>query len=110
VARGAPCLREVAVVRLYHRPGPCANPQTGTRPLAKPPALCHTINMKNGNEVMVYSVMGSSDWSGFDGDTLQLFDCKSAAYAYSEHLYNNCGFDYVEVKVIEVQQHSALAA
>jgi hypothetical protein len=66
--------------------------------------------MKKGDAMQVYSVMGSSDYNGFDGDTLQLFDCKSAAYAYSEHLYNNEGFDYVEVKVIEVQQHSAISA
>jgi hypothetical protein len=58
----------------------------------------------------VYSVMGGYDYEGFSGDSLQLFDCKSAAEAYAEGLKKNWNFDYVEVKVIEVQQHSALAA
>ena len=56
----------------------------------------------------VYSVMGSWDYEGFDGDSLQLFDCKSAAEEYSKSLDGN--YDYVEVKVIEVQAHSAIAA
>ncbi len=97
------------VVRRYYRPGPCANPQTGTRPLAKPPALCHTINMKNGNEVKVYAVMGGWDYEGEDGDSLQLFDCKSAAEAYAEKLKEE-NYDYVTVKVMDVLMHSALAA
>jgi hypothetical protein len=67
------------------------------------------MDMKNGNEMQVYSVMGGWDYEGFDGESLQLFDCKSAAEAYAEELKEE-NYDYVTVKVIEVQQHSALAA
>ncbi len=58
----------------------------------------------------VYSVMGGFDYEGFSGDSLQLFDCKSAAEAYAEELKEEFNYDYVDVKVMEVQQHSALAA
>ncbi len=95
------------VVRRYYRPGPCANPQSGTRGLAKPPALCHTINMKNGNEVKVYSVMGGWDYEGFDGESLRLFDFKSAAEAYAEELKEE-NYDYVTVKVMDVCMQSAI--
>ena len=68
--------------------------------------------MSKGNAMQVYSVMGGWDYEGFDGDSLQLFDCKSAAEAYSEQLKNGkvTTYDYVEVKVMNVQMHSALAA
>jgi hypothetical protein len=66
--------------------------------------------MKNGNAMHVYSVMGGFDYEGFSGDSLQLFDCKSAAEAYAEELKEEFNYDYVDVKVMEVQQHSALAA
>jgi len=59
--------------------------------------------------MQVYSVMGGWDYEGFSGDSLQLFDCKSAAEAYAEQLKGQF-FDYVEVKVMNVQMHSALAA
>ena len=59
--------------------------------------------------MQVYSVMGGYDYEGFSGDSLQLFDCKSTAEAYAKEL--QLGFyDYVEVKVMEVQMHSLLAA
>lgn len=65
--------------------------------------------MKNGNEMQVYSVMGGWDYEGFDGESLQLFDCKSAAEAYAEKLKEE-NYDYVTVKVMDVLMHSALAA
>jgi hypothetical protein len=63
-----------------------------------------------GNEMKVYAVMGGYDYEGFSGDSLQLFDCKSAAEAYAEGLKKNWQYDYVEVKVMKVQEHSAIAA
>jgi len=66
--------------------------------------------MNKGNEMQVYSVMGGWDYEGFDGDSLQLFDCKSSAEVYAKAIKKVFNYDYVTVKVIEVQQHSALAA
>jgi hypothetical protein len=64
--------------------------------------------MKNGNAMQVYSVMGGWDYEGEDGDSLQLFDCKSAAEEYSKSLDGQ--YDYVKVKVMDVLMHSALTA
>lgn len=58
----------------------------------------------------VYAVMGGADYEGENMDTLQLFDCKSAAEAYAKELEGQIGVDYVEVKVLPVLMHSALAA
>ena len=58
---------------------------------------------------MVYSVMGGWDYEGFDGDSLQLFVCKSSANAYAVQLKEE-NYDYVTVKVMEVQMHSAILA
>jgi hypothetical protein len=66
--------------------------------------------MNKGNAMHVYSVMGGYDYEGFDGNSMQLFDCKSAAEVYAKDIKKNWNYDYVEVKVIEVQQHSAIAA
>jgi len=60
--------------------------------------------------MFVYSVMGGWDYEGFDGESLRLFDCKSAAEAYGDELKEQFSYDYIEVKVMEVQQHSAIAA
>ena len=57
----------------------------------------------------VYSVMGGYDGEGFDGASLQLFDCKSTAEAYRDEL-KEFGYDYVQVKVINIVEGSALAA
>ena len=57
----------------------------------------------------VYSVMGGYDGEGFDGASMQLFDCKSAAEAYRDEL-EEFGYDYVEVKVMNIVEGSALAA
>jgi hypothetical protein len=66
------------------------------------------MDMKNGNEVQVYAVMGGYDHEGFDGDSLHLFDCKSAADAYVEQLKEGF-YDYVECKVMDVYMKSAIA-
>jgi len=59
--------------------------------------------------MQVYAVMGGIDYEGECGYTLQLFDCKSAADAYAKELEEG-DFDYVEIKVLNVQMQSALAA
>jgi hypothetical protein len=66
--------------------------------------------MNKGNEMKVYSVMGGWDYEGFDGRSLQLFDCKSAAELYAGVIETDWNYDYVEVKEMEVQMHSAIAA
>ena len=58
----------------------------------------------------VYVVMGGADYEGEDMDTLQLFDCKSAAEAYAKELEGQIGVDYVKVQVMPILAHSALAA
>jgi hypothetical protein len=63
--------------------------------------------MKNGNEMQVYSVMGGWDYEGFDGESLRLFDFKSAAEAYAEELKEE-NYDYVKVKVMDVCMQSAI--
>ncbi len=60
--------------------------------------------------MQVYSVMGGWDYEGFDGESLQLFDCKSAAEVYAKEIETNFNYDYVKVKVMDVLMHSALAA
>jgi len=65
--------------------------------------------MNQGNAMQVYAVMGGIDYEGECGYTLQLFDCKSAADAYAKELEEG-DFDYVEIKVLNVQMQSALAA
>jgi len=71
---------------------------------------CHTVCMNKGNAMQVYSVMGGWDYEGFDGESLRLFDCKSASEAYAEEIKEQLNYDYVEVKVMPVLMHSALAA
>ncbi len=58
--------------------------------------------------MQVYSVIGGYDYEGMCGYTLQLFDCKSAADAYAKELEDG-NFDYAEIKVLTVQEHSAIA-
>ena len=59
--------------------------------------------------MQVYSVMGGWDYEGFDGGSLRLFDCKSAAQAYQDELKEGF-YDYVECKLMEVCMESAIAA
>jgi hypothetical protein len=62
-----------------------------------------------GNAMKVYAVMGGFDYEGECGYTLQLFDCKSAADAYAKELEDGC-YDYAEIKTLNVQMQSAIAA
>ena len=56
----------------------------------------------------VYAVIAGIDYEGENLDTMQLFDCKSAAQAYRDELAGE--YDYVKMEVFPVQMHSALAA
>jgi len=95
---------------MYYRPGPRASRQSVTHPLAKGRQTCKTNSMIKGNEMEVYAVAAGEDYHGEDMDTLKLFDCKSAAEAYAKELEDQFGVDYVEMKVLPVLMHSALAA
>lgn len=70
---------------------------------------CHTISMNKGNEMQVWMVMGGWEFEGDHGDSLRLFDCKSAAEAYRDELKEE-GYDYIDCKVMNVLMESALAA
>ena len=59
--------------------------------------------------MQVYMVMGGWEYEGDHGDTLRLFDCKSAAQAYRDELKEE-GYDYIDCKVIPVNMQSAIAA
>jgi hypothetical protein len=50
----------------------------------------------------VYAVIGGWDYEGEDFDSLRLFDCMSAAVAYSKHLESE-GYDYfkMDTRLIE---------
>ena len=78
-------------------------------PLAKGADPCHTVSMNKGNEIQVYVVMGGWDYEGFSGDSLRLFDCKSAAEAYRDELKEQY-YDYIDCKVMNVHMESAIAA
>jgi hypothetical protein len=69
------------------------------------------MEIKNGAVMgQVYVVQAGADYEGENMDTLQLFDCKSAAEAYAKELEGQIGVDYVLVKVMPILAHSALAA
>jgi hypothetical protein len=57
----------------------------------------------------VYAVIGGIDYEGEVFDTLRLFDCRSAADAYAEHLQEEFGIDYVLIQTRDVCMESALA-
>ena len=57
----------------------------------------------------VYAVIGGIDYEGEVFDTLRLFDCRSSANAYAEHLENEFGVDYVLIQTRDVCMESALA-
>ena len=58
----------------------------------------------------VYSVIGGFDYEGESFDSLRLFDCKSTADAYHQHLTEDEGYDYALIQVREVCLESALCA
>jgi hypothetical protein len=59
------------------------------------------------NQVIV--VIGGYDYEGCDFSSLKLFDCKSAAEQYSNHLKDNWGYDYIHMQVETVDMNSAIA-
>jgi hypothetical protein len=54
-----------------------------------------------------YAVIGGWDYEGECFHSLRLFDCKSAAVEYGEHLKDD-GFDYVKMDVLLIEQLPAL--
>lgn len=54
-----------------------------------------------------YAVIGGWDYEGESFDSLRLFDCKSAAEEYKEHLQDE-GFDYVRMDVRLIEELPAL--
>lgn len=58
----------------------------------------------------VYAVIAGTDYEREDFNTLRLFDCKSTAQAYAEHLEEQLGTDYVLIEDREICMESALAA
>ena len=57
----------------------------------------------------VYAVIGGHDYEGESFHSLRLFDCKSAAEEYKQHLEEQW-FDYVLIETREVCMESALCA
>lgn len=73
-------------------------------------SLCDIKNMEiKENAVQVWMVMGGWEFEGDHGDSLRLFDCKSAAEVYRDELKKE-GYDYIDCKVMNVYMESALAA
>ena len=59
--------------------------------------------------MQVYVVIGGFDYEGESFDSLKMFDCKSAAEAYKNHLEVE-GYDYVLMREQDVIMESAIAA
>lgn len=68
--------------------------------------------MKNemNNQPQVYSVIGGYNYEGESFDSLQLFDCKSAAEQYKKDLQDNWNYDYVLMEIKTINMYSAIAA
>ena len=60
--------------------------------------------------MQVYVVFGGWDYEGADSAGPALFDCKSAAHACAEHMKEQDGYDWVEVRLQTVCMESALVA
>lgn len=60
--------------------------------------------------MQVYVVIGSYNYEGEDFDSLKLFDCKSAAEDYKNHLQDQWNYDYVYMEIKSVEMHSMIAA
>ena len=58
----------------------------------------------------VYAVIGGWNYEGENFNSLQLFDCKSAADAYRDELVSVGNYDYSLLEVKEVCMKSAIAA
>ena len=62
------------------------------------------------NQPQVYAVIGGYDYEGESFDSLQLFDCKSAAEKYKNHLQDNWNYDYVLMEIKTIKMYSVIAA
>jgi len=58
----------------------------------------------------VYAVIAGANYEGEDFSTLRLFDCKSTAQEYAEHLEQEMAVDYVLMETRTVCMESALVA
>jgi len=56
-----------------------------------------------------YAVIAGTDYEGEDFKTLRLFDCRSTAKAYAEHLEQQIAVDYALIEEREINFDSALA-
>lgn len=56
----------------------------------------------------VYAVIGGINCEGENFNSLRLFDCKSSADAYYEHLIVNEGYCYAVLGECEVNMGSAI--
>jgi hypothetical protein len=63
----------------------------------------------NKSQMKVYAVIGGWDYEGEHFDSLRLFDCKSAAEAYSKELEKG-DYEYALIEEREVNFESALVA
>ena len=57
----------------------------------------------------VLAVIAGADYEGEDFSTLRLFDCRSTAQAYADHLRDQIAVDYVLVEERVIDFTSALA-
>jgi hypothetical protein len=69
-----------------------------------------TTISEDNTMMKVYCVIGGLDYEGECFDTLKLFDCKSAAEEYKEHLEVEWKYDYVLMRIQDVIMESAIAA
>ena len=63
----------------------------------------------NKFQMKVYAVIGGWEYEGEHFDSLRLFDCKSAAEAYSKELEEG-DYEYALIEEREVNFESALVA
>ena len=63
----------------------------------------------NKSQMKVYVVIGGWEYEGEHFDSLRLFDCKSAAEAYSKQLEEG-DYEYALIEEREVNFESAIAA
>ena len=68
-----------------------------------------TAITEENNMMKVYAVIGGHDYEGEDFESLKLFDCKSTAEEYKNHLEDE-GYDYVLLRTEDVIMESAIAA
>jgi hypothetical protein len=65
---------------------------------------------EKSNQMQVYVVIGGYDYEGCSFDSLKVFDCKSAAEEYKNHLQDQWNYDYVHMELKSVDMRSMIAA